>query len=139
VTRRLVFVDTAALVALTSATDELHTAAERVHGELLDAGARLFVSHWVLTEFLGWNGDPQYRLAASRVADAYLASPSTTVLEATGDDWLRAFALFKDRADIEWSLVDCASMLSCQQHGIPEVFSTDHHFTQAGLSILLPT
>lgn len=39
--------------------------------------------------------------------------------------------------DKEWGLVDCASIHVAKNMGIKDIFSTDHHFEQAGFQILL--
>ncbi len=36
-----------------------------------------------------------------------------------------------------WSHVDATSMVVMRQIGVVEIFTADHHFTQAGFSILL--
>src|SRR5947207_10773248 len=43
----------------------------------------------------------------------------------------------KQWGPLQWSLVDCLSIIACQDRGIQEVFTGDHHFEQAGLRILL--
>lgn len=48
-----------------------------------------------------------------------------------------AFALYEKMNDKEWGLVDCSSIVIARQRGIIEIFSTDNHFKQAGLTILL--
>jgi predicted nucleic acid-binding protein len=50
---------------------------------------------------------------------------------------LGGMELFKKRADKDWSLVDCISMLIAQERRITDIFTTDHHFEQAGFNILL--
>lgn len=37
-------------------------------------------------------------------------------------------------ADKEWGLVDCTSIVLAKEMGIHEIFTTDHHFEQAGFS-----
>ena len=48
-----------------------------------------------------------------------------------------AWQLWQSRPDKEWSLVDCASFVVMQQHGLTEALTTDHHFEQAGFIRLL--
>jgi hypothetical protein len=45
--------------------------------------------------------------------------------------------LFKQRLDKDWSLVDCLGIHLARQFQITEIFTTDHHFEQAGFKILL--
>lgn len=46
-------------------------------------------------------------------------------------------ALFRNRPDKLWSLVNCASFVVMEQRGIVSAFTNDHHFEQAGLVCLL--
>lgn len=49
----------------------------------------------------------------------------------------RGFQKFKQINDKEWGLVDCVSMIVSKDNEITEIFTTDHHFEQAGFKILL--
>ena len=48
-----------------------------------------------------------------------------------------AYALFQNRPDKLWSLVDCATFVVMQQRGIASAFTNDHRFEQAALVRLL--
>jgi hypothetical protein len=41
--------------------------------------------------------------------------------------------------DKDWSLTDCMSISLANQLNIRQIFTSDHHFTQAGFEILLST
>ena len=43
----------------------------------------------------------------------------------------------QQRDDKEWSLTDCISFVVMTREGIKEALTGDHHFKQAGFSILL--
>lgn len=49
----------------------------------------------------------------------------------------QSFNLYKKMSDKDWGLVDCTSILVAKNLGISEIFTTDHHFEQAGFQILL--
>jgi predicted nucleic acid-binding protein len=49
----------------------------------------------------------------------------------------RGFELYRQMKDKEWGLVDCISITVARDMGITEIFTTDHHFEQAGFTILL--
>jgi hypothetical protein len=59
------------------------------------------------------------------------------VIPLTKEGYDRAFRLFRDRPDKEWSLVDCLSFVVMTERGITEALTTDHHFRQAGFTIML--
>jgi predicted nucleic acid-binding protein len=52
-------------------------------------------------------------------------------------DTAAILARYKDRSDKYWSLVDCISMIICDERKIYRVFTTDRNFQQAGFEILL--
>jgi predicted nucleic acid-binding protein len=45
--------------------------------------------------------------------------------------------LYRSRPDKEWSLTDCTSIVILQKEQIEQVFTSDHHFEQAGFVKLL--
>lgn len=45
--------------------------------------------------------------------------------------------LYVNRADQEWGLTDCISFVLMKRAGIQEAVTTDHHFEQAGFTILM--
>jgi len=49
----------------------------------------------------------------------------------------QSFNLYKKMSDKNWGLVDCTSIIVAKNLGISEIFTTDHHFEQAGFQILL--
>jgi uncharacterized protein len=133
----VVFLDTAALVAIANSRDSMHARASELQRQLARSGAAFVTSDWVLTELLGFASALGARDAAAAVVRRLRSSHRSEVLEASRESWDRAFELFVDRPDKEWSLVDCASILACRERGIERVLTADHHFEQAGFTILL--
>jgi predicted nucleic acid-binding protein len=132
-----VFVDTTALMALTSRSDSLHGRAVTLQREFAKKKIPLLTSDWVLAEFLSAASRPPVRAAAIRIVSALTSGAQITVVEATHGDWSRAFEFFERHTDKAWSFVDCSSMLICQDRGIRRVFTYDRHFAQFGLEVLL--
>jgi predicted nucleic acid-binding protein len=132
-----VFVDTHALVAIVNADDTHHASAFEAFAALEHRRTRVFTSDWVLAEFLCSTSSRRTRAAAARVVDELRAAPLTTILEASREDWTRAYKLFRLRRDKDWSFIDCTSIVLCADLGIHHVLTHDHHFTQAGLTIML--
>jgi len=48
----------------------------------------------------------------------------------------RALALYAQRLDKEYSLVDCTSMVLMRDRGISHVLTNDHHFRQEGFTVV---
>jgi predicted nucleic acid-binding protein len=132
-----VFLNTSGLLAMINQSDELYPVAASVNIQLAAAKTPLVTSDWVLMEFLSGSAKSPLRPVGARMAHSLRNSRRTTVIEATRMEWDRAFELFRSYADKSWSLVDCSSMLICRDREISRVFTSDRHFLQFGLEILL--
>ena len=134
---REVFADTAYWIALINPHDNLHARATSVSSEL--SGSRLVTSEMVLTEVLNALADygPQVRAIAVATVESICATASVEVVAQTRDLFREAFILYSSRADKEWSLTDCASLVIMEQRGITEALTSDHHFEQGGYRALL--
>ncbi|MEW6251192.1 MAG: PIN domain-containing protein [Planctomycetota bacterium] len=131
------FIDTAALLALINRDDVHHQSSGRVLADLGRQRAPLVTSGWVLAEFLNAACRVPLRAAALRAVARLRGSASTTVVPVSEADWQRALNLFAARPDKEWSFVDCACMLLCEDRGIRRILTSDRHFVQAGYEVLL--
>lgn len=132
-----VFLDTSALLAILHLRDSLHIRAMEIYRRLSDERTEVVTSEWVLTELLGGAARPPLRGAAISAIERLRTSPRGKVIAASHEGWQAAFDRFASRKDKEWSLVDCSSMVICEQLGISRVFTSDHHFLQAGFDALL--
>lgn len=133
-----VFVDTHGLIALVNADDAHHEQTVQILAQCGDRQVGVMTSDWVLAEFLSACARRPLRAAACAVIHDLQASTLTTIVPADRDTWTRAYDLFSRRRDKDWSLIDCTTMVLCGEHGVDEVLTHDHHFTQAGLKILIP-
>jgi hypothetical protein len=131
--------DTWGFIALLNQADAWHDWAARLSHQLHDERRRFVTTEWVLAEFLADAAKPPARVAAIRIVEQWRESGRVLIVPTSAEDWQAGFELFKARADKAWSLVDCISILTCQRHRITEVFSGDHHFEQAGLTLLKPS
>lgn len=135
--RASVFVDTHGLLAVLNADDAHHDAAAELFAALATDRTPVFTSDWVLAEFLSVAARRTLRTPAAAMVDDLRSSVLTTILPATRTGWDQAFKLFRTRRDKEWSFVDCSSIVLCNQLRITGVVTSDHHFAQAGLRVLL--
>src|SRR5436190_5526657 len=102
-----VLLDNAALLALINEDDVHHRATISVRNSLSASGATLVCSDWVLTEFLASAARPLLRTKAVGTVDVLRNSASVVVLEATRQQWDKAFEFYRSRPDKAWSLGDC--------------------------------
>ncbi len=135
-----VFVDTAGWLALLNPKDGMHSQAVAARGELQRRRMRLRTTEFVLIEVADAFAEPPLRAV---VVEFYHGlrqanTPLTLEIVPVSEDLLaRGWMLYGQRLDKGWGLTDCISMVVMQEQGITEAFTSDHHFTQAGFTILL--
>lgn len=134
---RQIFVDTAALVALGNKQDDWHDQAVAVSRQLTLAGCRFVTTDAVLLEVGNTFSRAPFKTVALRLIETARRSPRWQCLPVDGPLLDRGLGLFHQRSDKDWSLTDCISILVATDLGIGQAFTTDHHFAQAGLEILL--
>lgn len=132
-----VLVDTAAWIALVNTRDELHNKAEQTMADLRRRSVALITTEFVLLEVSNalctsaWRAKGVKPIDGLRsLADLQIVAADTTLL---AEGW----QLYRGRLDKEWSLTDCTSMIVLQKERIDQVFTSDHHFEQAGFLKLL--
>jgi uncharacterized protein len=132
-----VLVDTAAWIALVNTRDELHSRAEQTMTELRRRKSTLVTTEFVLLEVANalctsaWRGKAIKLIDGLRSLSTLRIIPADTILLAEG------WELYRTRLDKEWSLTDCTSIVILQTEQIEQVFTSDHHFEQAGFVNLL--
>jgi len=132
-----VFADTSYWIALTNRHDPHHQAALSMSEQIVRC--RVVTSEMVLTEFLNFFGEKGefLRKAAVGMVDEILADPNVRIWPLADDLFDRALDLYRSRLDKGYSLTDCSTMVLMSDEGVTEVLSTDPHFEQHGLMILL--
>jgi predicted nucleic acid-binding protein len=137
-----VFWDTAAFVALGNADDQLHQEAVLVSEMLAQRRAHVFTTSAVLTEVANTFSKAGWRPIAQQMIDAVQQSVTmslATIIHVDEILWQRGWALFLARPDKEWGLTDCMSFVVMGDYGLHRVFTSDHHFEQAGFEVLMQT
>ena len=134
---REVFADAAYWIAVLNPRDGLHAKAQEVSKSLKNF--RFLTSEMVLTEVLNSLGDkgPQLREAAVRAVDSLRSNANVSVVPQTSIQFRAALRRYRDRADKEWGLTDCASFLIMEERRIRQALAHDRHFQQAGFRVLL--
>jgi predicted nucleic acid-binding protein len=132
-----VFADTLYWVAICNPHDPWHHAALHALQDFVDP--QIVTSEEVLTEFLTAlsSGGAHLRKKAIAVVRSILDDPSVVVLPQTHITFIDGMALYENRLDKHYSLVDCISMNSMKDLNITHVLSNDHHFTQEGFTTLI--
>jgi len=98
---------------------------------------RVVVAEYILVELgSSLSGIPGRHLYVPFV-EALLKDTATIFVPASAALFRQGLALFDQRPDKEWSLVDCISILVMRQRRLNEALTTDRHFVQAGFRALL--
>ena len=132
---RRAFVDTSAYYALTDARDASHEAANRFMASLLDRGARLFTSNFIIAETHALLLTRLSRTTALRVIQA-IESGTTTVVRVSAADERRARAILTQYDDKDFSLTDATSFAIMERLHIPYALTFDSDFRQYGLPVV---
>ena len=103
------------------------------------ASDMLVTTEMILTElanFFSWRG-AFLRKSAGDFIQEIRSDPNIEIELQTTSLFQRALSEYIRHIDKEWSLTDCASILVMRSRGLFEVLTNDHHFEQAGFTILL--
>ena len=132
-----VLVDTAAWIALVNARDELHSRAGEALAELRRGNVALLTTEFVLLEVANALCTSAWRAKAVKLIDGFRSLPDLRIIAADTILLAEGWELYRSRPDKEWSLTDCTSIVVLQKEHIEQVFTSDHHFEQAGFVTLL--
>lgn len=135
--RENVFADTAAFVALLVRSDEFHQSANRIMAELSEKATKLFTTEMILFELANALSSIELRARAVILIDELRPLPNVEIIWSSVELFEKAWLLYRERTDKEWSLTDCASFIVMKKRGINLAFTSDKHFEQAGFVRLL--
>ncbi|MBI5016788.1 MAG: PIN domain-containing protein [Deltaproteobacteria bacterium] len=129
-----VFADTSGLFAAVVRNDGEHPRARLVMERLLQQGAEIHTTSYVLLETLA--------LLHSRVGREAAAEFDRILRPLLRVRWVdealhaRASRRFESHSDAKVSLVDCASFTAMEDEGLGACFGFDGHFTREGFRLL---
>lgn len=129
-----VFADTVYYLALVNPRDQHAPAATRFTAAF--AGA-FVTTAWVLTEVANALTHGVDRTLFNELYSELSNDRRVTIVPSAQDLFEQGIALFAKRPDKEWSLTDCISFIVMQEYGLTDALTADHHFAQAGFSVLL--
>lgn len=131
---RTAFADTSYYVALLDHSDQLHLRALEITNKYR---GRMVTTGWVLLELGNFLSPVPNRPSFVSLVATLRKSPFVSIIPPNPRYFEAAFQLYSKRNDKAWSMVDCNSFLTMEQHGITEALTADHHFVQAGFTALL--
>jgi len=136
---REVFADTAGWANFFIRTETHHRKAVELMRQWRQQGRRIVTTNYVLSELVALFTSPLHlpRHLLVRYIETIKNASYVEIIHVDKELDTAAWTLLRERLDKEWTLVDCASFVVMQQHGIAEAFTTDRHFEQAGFVRLL--
>lgn len=132
-----IFADACYWIALANPRDELHDKTKMLSTSLGEF--RIITTEETLNEFLTHysKSGPEMRTKACRMVRKILDNANIDVIKQTHNSFLQGLQFYEDRPDKHYSLTDCISMVIMETEGLTEVLTNDHHFEQAGFTILI--
>ena len=130
------FVDTAGWIACVDADDPAHHKAAAARNAWLEQGGVLVTTDYVADETLTLL---RLRLGLDATEEWWRQVDSSTRLRwelVTPTRADKARELFFRYRDKEFSFTDCASFVVMRELKLREALTTDHHFAQAGFTLL---
>ena len=131
------FVDTAAWIGLLNEDDALHVRALAVLVDLRRRNVPLLTTEFVLIELADALCSAANRAKTVIFVNRLRLEPNIEILPASSEMLDNGWRLYSERSDKNWSLTDCISFAVMQGQSIVQVFTSDHHFEQAGFQKLM--
>jgi uncharacterized protein len=129
-----IFADTVYYLALINRRDQYAAAATEFTAGFSGA---FVTSAWVLTEVANSLTRGSDRALFVELYRELADDGRVTIVPANQDLFEQGLDLFGQRPDKEWSLTDCISFIIMREYSLTDALTGDHHFEQAGFTILL--
>ena len=129
-----IFVDTVYILALLNARDRWHRRAVELSQSVR---APLITSYAVLTEVADALAHRNRRAWATEAIADLQSDPDVRCVSVDEKTFTAALALYRDRADKDWSLTDCISFVIMREQRLTDALTADVHFVQAGFRALM--
>ncbi|MGD0697885.1 MAG: PIN domain-containing protein [Terriglobia bacterium] len=131
-----IFADTFYWIALVDFTDSSHQRALALTRERTDSP--IVTTDEVLGEYLTFfaTAPEQMRRKAVINAQRIMEDSDVRVVPQSRESFLSGMALYAERPDKGYSLVDCISMQTMRKERLTEVLTNDRHFEQEGFRAL---
>lgn len=134
-----VFADTSGWASLYIPTERYHAQAVACFEKSRQNWQPWLTTSYVIAELVALFGSRQWAARSTwfQYIDAIKSADYVEVIYIDATIDTLAWKPCKERADKNWSLVDCSSFILMQQLGIQDALTTDQHFEQVGFVRLL--
>jgi uncharacterized protein len=131
---RELLADTSFFVAYLNPRDEHYTQAVEW---MTMSSERIVTTEWVLAELGNYLAEKWNRRLLGSLVRALSAEERMEIVPADHTSFINALSLYVRRQDKSWSFTDCSSFSLMKARKIKDALTTDHHFEQAGFTVLL--
>ena len=134
-----IYVDTSGWASLADVSEPFYEKAKEIYAAAIQNRRRLVTTKYVLAELVALMTSPMrfHRPRIIEFINGIKESPLFDIIHIDENTDAKSWDLLANRADKNWSLVDCSSFVIMQENKIAEALTTDHHFEQAGFVRLL--
>ena len=135
----VIFVDTSGWGNLVDTLQQFHAETKAIYLNAKQNGSRLVTTNYVIAELVALLSSPMRipRNRSIKFIESIKSSALVDIIHIDKNFDAKSWDLLSNRADKNWSLVDCSSFVVMQENKIIEALTTDHHFEQAGFVRLL--
>ena len=131
------FADTSFWLALSRKRDQYNRDAIAWNQFVIRSRGRIVTTEAVLWEWLNGLSDASTRGVAAEGYRRAHADARIEVVPFQPELIDSAVQLYRTRPDKDWSLTDCLSFVVMERRHLTEALTTDGHFEQAGLKVMM--
>jgi len=129
-------VDTGAFFALKVDSDVNHRRANRFLPRILDGEfGRMITTDYVIDELVTLTRMRVNHTAAVKLYESIVSSSSIEIVSVTTALRSKAFEIFRNHPDKEYSFTNCVSFALMSSLDVQDVFAFDAHFTHFGFTL----
>lgn len=129
------FVDTSAWLALNDKNDQYHSKAITKSLEIKKQKIELITSEYIFDESITLIRHRISHKSAIIFGDSLLNSNIICIADVTEEVRFKAWEMFKEYEDKEFSFTDCTSFVLMKNLRLQKAFTFDEHFKQMGITI----
>ena len=132
------FADTSYWMALSRKRDRYNRHAAAWNQFVIRTRSAVVTTEAVLWEWLNAFSDASTRAVAAEGYRRAHADARIEVVPFQPELTESAVQLYRTRPDKSWSLTDCLSFVVMERRHLTEALTTDRHFEQAGMKVMMP-
>ena len=132
------FADTSYWMALSRKRDQYNQHAAAWNQFVIRTRSAIVTTEAVLWEWLNAFSDASTRAVAAEGYRRAHADARIEVVPFQPELTESAVQLYRTRPDKSWSLTDCLSFVVMERRHLTEALTTDGHFEQAGMKVMMP-